>query len=327
MKHSTLGATLLLATLVASSAAAESGPAKLTGNQLRIGGFVGYDFFDEELELGNSFFDDQVPQSAVLIGLRAGLDIVELMPGSLLAPTLGVELESKLAFSQTEDSAQRPSELAPVLGWRAHLMASFLSGMRAQPFLVVGAGGETVFTGSDFIDSPDTDASFHWGAGARYLVTPELAVRLDYRMVVTAGRFDYRSYNHELHVGASYRFELFGDDEPPPPPPKPTDSDGDGILDDADTCPDQPEDKDGYEDQDGCPDTDNDGDDIADGDDQCPLEAETVNQIDDDDGCPETDPDGDGLLGSRDGCPDEAEDRDGYQDGDGCPDRDNDGDG
>ena len=65
------------------------------------------------------------------------------------------------------------------------------------------------------------------------------------------------------------------------------DSDGDGINDDADKCPDEPEDKDGFEDEDGCPDPDNDKDSIPDVSDKCPNEPETINGIDDDDGCPD----------------------------------------
>ena len=78
---------------------------------------------------------------------------------------------------------------------------------------------------------------------------------------------------------------------PPPPapeaPPPPADTDGDGIVDASDNCPEQPEDKDGFEDQDGCPDPDNDKDGVADGDDKCPTEAEVVNGVDDKDGCPD----------------------------------------
>src|SRR5579863_2340230 len=43
-------------------------------------------------------------------------------------------------------------------------------------------------------------------------------------------------------------------------PPKPGDADGDGIPDNVDKCPNDPEDKDGFEDADGCPDLDNDKD-------------------------------------------------------------------
>ncbi len=74
---------------------------------------------------------------------------------------------------------------------------------------------------------------------------------------------------------------------PPPPPPAVTDRDQDGILDDDDECPDEPEDMDGFEDDDGCPDPDNDRDGILDAADKCPNEPETINGIDDDDGCPD----------------------------------------
>ena len=52
--------------------------------------------------------------------------------------------------------------------------------------------------------------------------------------------------------------------------PESGDRDKDGIPDDADRCPDQPEDKDGIEDYDGCPDPDDDGDGIPDTEDACP---------------------------------------------------------
>jgi outer membrane protein OmpA-like peptidoglycan-associated protein len=73
----------------------------------------------------------------------------------------------------------------------------------------------------------------------------------------------------------------------PRPDPSSGDADGDGILDQRDQCPDDPEDPDGYEDDDGCPDDDNDGDGILDVDDGCPNAPETVNGISDEDGCPD----------------------------------------
>jgi outer membrane protein OmpA-like peptidoglycan-associated protein len=85
--------------------------------------------------------------------------------------------------------------------------------------------------------------------------------------------------------------------EPPPPPlasasasTPPQDRDGDGIADDVDKCPDDPEDKDGFEDEDGCPDPDNDQDGIADAKDACPNDPETVNGFQDEDGCPDEGP-------------------------------------
>jgi OOP family OmpA-OmpF porin len=140
------------------------------------------------------------------------------------------------------------------------------------------------------------------------------------------------------------------------------DADHDGVYDSEDRCPDQPEDRDGFKDNDGCPEPDNDNDGIPDVSDKCPNNAEDLDQFEDTDGCPELDNDKDGIpdlndpcpnaaedgLGKRpqdgcpstaedadgdgvndtvDKCPDEPEDRDLFQDEDGCPDPDNDGDG
>ncbi|MCX5748113.1 MAG: OmpA family protein [Proteobacteria bacterium] len=140
------------------------------------------------------------------------------------------------------------------------------------------------------------------------------------------------------------------------------DSDGDGIPNGRDRCPMVPEDKDGHDDLDGCPDDDNDGDRRPDVDDKCPNDAEDLDGFEDDDGCPELDNDGDKIPDLQDKCPDDAEDgkqpypqdgcpankrdsdadgipdsedacptaeedMDGFEDGDGCPEADNDGDG
>jgi len=108
------------------------------------------------------------------------------------------------------------------------------------------------------------------------------------------------------------------------------DRDGDGIKDDVDQCPDDPEDFDDFEDEDGCPEPDNDRDGILDVDDQCPNEPEDKDGFEDEDGCPDDnalDRDGDGILDDVDQCPDDPEDKDDFEDEDGCPDVDNDQDG
>jgi OmpA-OmpF porin, OOP family len=116
------------------------------------------------------------------------------------------------------------------------------------------------------------------------------------------------------------------------------DRDGDGIKDDEDDCPDDPEDFDGFQDtrtdsppgKYGCPEPDNDEDGIPDKRDSCPNDPEDKDGNEDEDGCPEAnagDRDGDGILDARDKCPDDPEDKDGFQDEDGCPDPDNDKDG
>ena len=111
--------------------------------------------------------------------------------------------------------------------------------------------------------------------------------------------------------------------------PQEDDYDGDGIADDSDRCVSEPEDKDDFEDTDGCPELDNDGDKILDYVDACPNQAEDLNDFEDTDGCPDAnrDRDKDGFVDRQDQCPDAPEDRDGYRDADGCPEPDNDMDG
>lgn len=98
------------------------------------------------------------------------------------------------------------------------------------------------------------------------------------------------------------------------------DIDKDGIVDADDKCVDVPEDADGWEDADGCPDDDNDEDGIADSKDTCPNESEDADGWEDADGCPEADNDKDGLVDTLDACPNEA----GPGTTVGCPDKDGD---
>jgi large repetitive protein len=111
----------------------------------------------------------------------------------------------------------------------------------------------------------------------------------------------------------------------------PSDYDQDGLSGTADRCPRIPENKNGWEDDDGCPDSgDSDKDGIGDVDDKCKDVPEDKDGVEDDDGCPEDD-DKDGIADAVDGeggkCRKEAEDKDGFEDTDGCPDLDNDKDG
>ena len=65
--------------------------------------------------------------------------------------------------------------------------------------------------------------------------------------------------------------------------PAPADTDSDGIADEEDDCPTEPEDFDGFEDEDGCPEFDNDSDGVLDVDDACPNQPGPPEN----DGCPE----------------------------------------
>jgi|GEM_PF-875552 len=118
----------------------------------------------------------------------------------------------------------------------------------------------------------------------------------------------------------------------------PQDRDHDGVVDGDDACPTEPEDIDGFEDSDGCPDVDNDEDGVVDVEDRCPMIAQGPGGFE---GCPPPDTDKDGfcdpwvskqklsdkfldICKGVDLCPRVAQ---GFYGKDGCPDPDGDRDG
>ena len=105
----------------------------------------------------------------------------------------------------------------------------------------------------------------------------------------------------------------------PAPAATVVDGDHDGFADDEDACPFDGEERDGFADDDGCPDLDNDADGIADARDACPERSEDADGFQDHDGCPEVDNDEDGVADGADRCRMAPEDRDGFEDFDGCP--------
>ncbi len=98
------------------------------------------------------------------------------------------------------------------------------------------------------------------------------------------------------------------------------DPDEDGVRLDEDRCPSIPEDIDGFEDSDGCPEFDNDNDGIYDAEDACPSSPEDYDGFRDEDGCDDWDNDKDGIPDSVDVCKNNPETVNGFKDEDGCPD-------
>ena len=99
-----------------------------------------------------------------------------------------------------------------------------------------------------------------------------------------------------------------------------TDTDKDGIIDIMDRCPREPEDMDGQQDHDGCPEDDADRDGVLDAQDRCPDQREDRDGFEDTDGCPDLDNDKDGFLDNVDRCPLKPETVNQFEDHDGCPD-------
>ncbi len=109
--------------------------------------------------------------------------------------------------------------------------------------------------------------------------------------------------------------------------PRFPDVDEDGVVDDKDECAELAEDRDGFQDGDGCPDFDDDDDGVPDDTDKCPRQKEDVDEYQDDDGCPDPDNDHDGVPDAGDKCPNEPGPASGAGGEPGCPFKDRDVDG
>ncbi|MBC8133437.1 MAG: OmpA family protein [Deltaproteobacteria bacterium] len=311
----------LLALTASKQAAADEGSPPTEGLQFEVGAFGGVHVFADNLELGVADDPGNVPspETGSIFGLRLALTVLPW-----------ISFEGEIGLIPSADNFPTNYTLY-LMSYKAHALVHLMHG-RLRPFVLAGIGAMQVASTEPDPQyqeiAKDTDFDFHAGAGVKYAVTNRVDLRVDGRLVFlpnTGKNSD--SANLEFLAGASYKFGGHSEPPPPPAPPLVQDTDRDDIPDNVDKCPTEAEDRDGFQDTDGCPDPDNDADGIADALDKCPDKAETKNGIDDEDGCPEVDTDNDGIFGSADKCPEAAEDKDGFQDDDGCPDPDNDGDG
>lgn len=238
-----------------------------------LGVFAGVVGFSDEVEIGNSYYDDQVPGLGMLIGLRGAAEIARR--GTV---HLDVEAEARLALARTDAGGPRDAGGAAVLGWRAHALVGFLADEAVRPLLVAGLGAETLVDGTEFMSVPDTDLVLYGGAGAEVPLGRRSALRADLRVESMAARDGGAAAAFEAALGWSLRFggpgprvgriQIAAPRPPPrpavvraelrppadPPPVVEPDADGDGIAAAADRCPDQAETGNGFADADGCPD-------------------------------------------------------------------------
>ncbi|HEX8113930.1 MAG TPA: OmpA family protein [Kofleriaceae bacterium] len=291
-----------------------------SANPVEIGGTAGIHVFAHDNELGVA----DVPsadseRNSALFGVRLGV---------FFTPMFGVEGEFGLIPSE---SRQTTFDVWNIV-YRAHVVAQFRAqnpDVKLIPFVLAGGGFMTIVDNGGSKNDPliakDTDADVYLGVGAKYRVDNGWGLRLDLRLLFPPSSKD-NGFTEDFEALISVYKEL-GRQAPKPAAPVDDDPDKDGIRGAADKCPNEPEDKDGFQDEDGCPDLDNDNDGIPDAQDKCPNEPEDKDGFQDEDGCPDPDNDGDGIPDAQDKCPLEPEDKDGFQDEDGCPDPDNDGDG
>lgn len=201
---------------------------------------------------------------------------------------LGVLGRKKVAFADRKVSSELVYGLAVgvPLHARFELLGELSGGFDFARF------GKKTSTGVEWLlgGKANTRSGFYFGAGAGTGMTRGIGTP-DARVVGQLG------YLTPLKDKTEAKKEALA--ETPP------DRDEDGVPDSADACPDKPEDRDGFADQDGCPDEDNDNDSVLDANDACANEAEDRDGYEDNDGCPDPDNDGDTVLDVDDACPNE----------------------
>jgi len=300
-------AALVLALVAAPSVAAA---------EVEIGGIAGVHMFSETNGLGvqpeegaNSL------KNSAMFGLRLGV----------FFGALGVEAEAGVIPTEPRELVFDVFNLA----YRANVVYQLRSQDPANkliPFFTAGAGQiQIVDSANETEIMKDSILGIHVGAGIKYKAQNDWGVRLDLRgMLVPSSAPDGgNTFDGEVLLSMYKEFgrkAAIAVVAPEPPKPVDEDADGDNIVGAADQCPNEPEDVDGFQDEDGCPDADNDGDGIADVADKCVAEPEDKDNFQDDDGCPDPDNDGDGVPDAADKCVDQAETVNGFTDEDGCPD-------
>ena len=218
--------------------------------RIELGVTLGAHAFSDETELGVA--DDMTEpgaESAGLLGVRVAVPL-----------RARIAAEGEAIAIPTKDDVL--GDKATVYALRAHARIDLLTG-RVKPFLVVGLGTHIVRSDSPQMDD-DADQAYHWGGGVRYAINDKLEARVDLRHLIVPDRTrDGATSDYEVTAGMTYRV---GGSAPPPivrvvqAPPVVVekivdlDKDDDGLVDTRDACVDLPETRNGWKDDDGCPD-------------------------------------------------------------------------
>lgn len=262
-------------------------PSSVRADETQIGGFFGPRFFSQESRLGYIETAPAHPmlESSIALGARIAREFG--------LPFLLPELE--VAFCATRTTTPLNAIRADVywINPRAQLRLQWLSGQRFQPFAIIGGGAPIAISSARKTLNSGVIGEGFVGGGIRLDTGQGLTVRLDARISLIPGAGPPTvtaeaeiGIGIEVQVGRKKKQSALHKD----PTPSVADRDSDGIPDIRDECPDRAEDKDGFEDDNGCPDIDNDLDQVLDVVDKCPTERETPNGFDDEDGCADSVP-------------------------------------
>src|SRR5664279_5243920 len=274
-------------------------PAAAAADPTQLGAFLGPRIFSQHSALG--YIDGEQAHPMLENSVAFGARVAKQFGVNWLFP------EFELAFSSTKSTT--PMDAIPAdIFWldpRVQVRFELMPGRRVQPFVLVGGGAPVALSSKRLTLNSGVIGEGYVGAGLRINTDKGFAFRADARFAIIPGENPpLLGYEGEVNIGIDFHI---GEKHPKPTTElpvnaTPSDRDGDGIPDDKDKCPDRPEDFDGFEDADGCPDIDNDGDHVLDIADKCPMQPETMNGFEDDDGCPDTvPPDVESLKGTIEG--------------------------
>ncbi len=262
----------------ASELSAEESPSRVW----EVGAFLGPRWFSRRSTLGVTAGSRASISGSVAIGGRFGYVV---MPASEL-PGLTAEAELAMVLSSARN-AETSTRLA-VFDPRVQIRTEGAELGIARPFAVLGLGFPLVTTTTQYVLRDDVTMEIFAGGGVRFERESGWNLRVDARTIMLPAR-GVALATFELEIAASL-YRRFGDPRRPERLSEnqmPLDSDDDGVPDHRDQCPDRDEDRDDFEDDDGCPDIDDDSDEVLDIVDRCRLAAEVRNGYRDSDGCPD----------------------------------------
>ena len=259
---------LLLATVAA-------GYAEVKAGAFSVSPFIG----------GYAFEGNESLKNAPVAGLRGGYHF-----------TQNWGIEGFFNYVPTESTSLAGNPDVKLYGFGIEGLYHFMPQSRLVPFLAVGVGGSRYGVSGAIQDRDRFTADY--GAGLKFFLTDNLALRADVRHIILPLN---DTYNELLYtIGLNFSFggkKKIVAAEPAAAIEVPKDSDQDGVTDNLDKCPGTPA---GVQvDNVGCP-LDSDKDGVSDYLDKCPGTPEGVKV--DQDGCP-LDSDKDGVPDYLDKCP------------------------
>jgi len=267
MKRIFVFMVMLVMTLAATSAYAQ-----VKAGSVHISPTIGMYKFE-----GNEDMKD-----GMAVGLRAGYNFTKY---------IGVEGFAHYAATEMKTADSTYGNKLNFLGYGVEGIFNILPDKSLVPFLAIGVGGVHYSGNTDATtENKYNKIAADYGAGIKYFLTDNFALRADVRHVIPFGDMHNNllaTVGVTLAFGGAKKTVAPAAEPAPAPAPapvvksEPIDSDKDGVPDDLDKCPGTPA---GVAvDKDGCP-LDSDKDGVPDYLDKCPGTPEGVKV--DKDGCP-----------------------------------------